>query len=107
MASNQDFAISLNGYLECLMRKEGIMEISTTQAPAAVISYEWELHTCKRGHAWRFPKPTDKMRCDLFNFSWTDADGKNISAGTGTLCVQCLREDLVATYGPVKTEIVP
>jgi hypothetical protein len=76
-------------------------------APILSIKQEWELHTCKRGHTWRFPKATERMRCDLFSFTWTGAAGESHLTGSGPVCLQCIRDDLVAAYGPVKTEPVP
>jgi hypothetical protein len=71
------------------------------------IKQEWELHTCKRGHTWRFLKPNDRLRCDLVSFTWTGADGSVQHLGSGSLCMQCLLADLVVAYGPVKTEPAP
>ena len=81
--------------------------MSVAAEPALTINYEWELHTCKRGHTWRFPKHDEKMRCDPILLMWTDADGYSRQAGTGAMCMQCYRDDLVANYGPIKTVAVP
>jgi hypothetical protein len=72
---------------------------------ALLINYEWELHTCKRGHTWRFPKENKKISCNPFLFTWTNADGVSCSAGTGAICLQCYCDDLVSSYGPIKTTI--
>jgi len=82
-----------------------VFEISTSAS--LNILYEWELHTCKRGHTWRFPKQTGNIRSDPVCFSWTDAEGKSVTAGTGAICLQCVCQDLVTAYGPVKSVVVP
>jgi hypothetical protein len=77
--------------------------LSVDVASTLKIEYEWELHTCKRGHTWRFPKQSEMVRCDPFHFIWTDVNGVLCSAGSGAICLQCYRDDLVSSYGPVKT----
>ena len=75
--------------------------------PALVVGEpEMELHTCRRGHTWRYPLTSSSMHCEPFQFSWYDGDGVFRSEGTGPLCLRCVRDDLAAKYGPVKTEPV-
>lgn len=69
------------------------------EAPTLKIGYEWETYTCRRGHTWRHPKSGG-----WFTFAWFVADGITQSADTGPICLQCVRDDLVAKYGSVKTE---
>lgn len=90
-----------------MAEKQEIELLAPVEASRLVINHEWELHTCKRGHTWRFPKQDEKMRCDPFMFTWTDAEGVSQSVGTGAICLQCWRDDLVSTYGPIKTTPVP
>jgi hypothetical protein len=72
------------------------------QAPKLIVDpVASDVHTCKRGHKWATPKQVSSKRYDLFTFAWVGADGNQQRCGTGTLCLQCYRDDMVAAYGPV------
>jgi hypothetical protein len=92
----------LEGMVSMKKTQDSKSEVLTLEGPALATHYEWELHICKRGHTWRFPKKTDKVSCNPLHFTWTDAEGETVSAGTGAICLQCYLDDLIAAYGPVE-----